>query len=237
MRTMKIRTTAMGVIAGLLALALLATPSVQAQTHPVPSRVTAEVDDTTTVQLKGNLHPMARPEFDQGAVADSQPMTRMLLTLQRGAAQETALQQLMDAQQTKGSASYHAWLTPTQFGQQFGPSDADVQAVTDWLTRQGFQVSKVAAGRTAIEFNGTAGQVRTAFHTEIHKYAMNGETHVANASEPAIPAALAPVVRGVAALNNFLAARTPTQQRSLSSSGRGGHRLDPAALHFRHQSW
>jgi len=113
------------------------------------------------------------------------------------------LQQLMDAQQTKGSASYHAWLTPTQFGQQFGPSDADVQAVTDWLTRQGFQVSKVAAGRTAIEFNGTAGQVRTAFHTEIHKYAMNGETHVANASEPAIPAALAPVVRGVTALNNF----------------------------------
>jgi len=200
---MKIRTTAMGVIAGLLALALLAAPSVQAQTHPVPSRVTAEVDDTTTVQLKGNVHPMARPEFDQGAVADSQPMTRMLLTLQRSAAQETALQQLMDAQQTKGSASYHAWLTPTQFGQQFGPSDADVQAVTDWLTRQGFQVSKVAAGRTAIEFNGTAGQVRNAFHTEIHKYAMNGETHVANASEPAIPAALAPVVRGVTALNNF----------------------------------
>jgi hypothetical protein len=200
---MKIRTTAMGVIAGLLALALLATPTVQAQTHPVPSRVTAEVDDTNTVQLKGNVHPMARPEFDQGAVADSQPMTRMLLTLQRSAAQETALQQLMDAQQTKGSASYHAWLTPTQFGQQFGPSDADVQAVTDWLTKQGFQVAKVAAGRTAIEFNGTAGQVRTAFHTEIHKYVMNGETHVANASEPAIPAALAPVVRGVAALNNF----------------------------------
>jgi Pro-kumamolisin, activation domain len=200
---MKIRTTAMGVIAGSLALALLAAPSVQAQTHPVPSRVTAEVDDTNTVQLKGNVHPMARPESDQGAVADSQPMTRMLLTLQRSAAQETALQQLMDAQQTKGSASYHAWLTPTQFGQQFGPSEADVQAVTDWLTRQGFQVSKVAAGRTAIEFNGTAGQVRNAFHTEIHKYVMNGETHVANASEPAIPAALAPVVRGVAALNTF----------------------------------
>ena len=200
---MKIRTTAMGVIPGLLALALFAAPTVQAQTHPVSSRVTAEVNDTNTVQLKGNVHPMARPEFDQGAVADSQPMTRMLLTLQRSAAQETALQQLMDAQQTKGSASYHAWLTPTQFGQQFGPSDADVQAVTDWLTRQGFQVSKVAAGRGAIEFNGTAGQVRSAFHTEIHKYVMNGEQHVANASEPAIPAALAPVVKGVAALNTF----------------------------------
>jgi hypothetical protein len=200
---MKIRTTAMGVVLAALSLALIAAPAVQAQTHPVPSRVSAQVDDTRTVQLKGNIHPMARPEFDQGAVADSQPMTRMLLTLQRSAEQETALQQLMDAQQTKGTASYHAWLTPAQFGQQFGPSDADVQAVTDWLTRQGFQVAKLAAGRTAIEFNGTAGQVRNAFHTEIHKFSVNGEVHIANVSEPAIPAALAPVVKGVAALNTF----------------------------------
>jgi hypothetical protein len=200
---MKIRTTAMGVVLGTLSLALIATPAVQAQTHPVPARVTAQVDDSRTVQLKGNVHPLARPEFDRGAVADSQPMTRMLLTLQRSAEQETALQQLMDAQQTKGSASYHAWLTPEQFGKQFGPSDSDVQAVTDWLTRQGFQVAKVAAGRGAIEFSGTAAQVRNAFHTEIHKFAMNGEERVANVSEPAIPAALAPVVKGVAALNTF----------------------------------
>ena len=200
---MKTRTTAMGVVLGVLSLALIATPAVQAQTHPVPARITAPVDDTRTVQLKGNVHPLARPEFDRGAVADSQPMTRMLLTLERSAEQETALQQLMDAQQTKGLASYHAWLTPEQFGKQFGPSDVDVQAVTDWLTRQGFQVAKVAAGRTAIEFSGNAAQVRNAFHTEIHRFAMNGEEHFANVSEPAIPAALAPVVKGVAALNTF----------------------------------
>jgi len=200
---MKIRTTAMGVVLAALSLALFAAPAIQAQTHPVPSRVTEKVDDARTVQLKGNIHPMARPEFDRGAVADSQPMTRMLLTLQRSAEQETALQQLMDAQQTKGSASYHAWLTPEQFGKQFGPSDADVQAVTDWLTRQGFQVAKVAAGRNAIEFSGNVAQVRNAFHTEIHKFAVNGEEHIANVSEPAIPEALAAVVKGVAALNGF----------------------------------
>jgi len=200
---MKIRTTAMGVVLAALSLALFAAPAVQAQTHPVPSRVTEKVDDARTVQLKGNIHPMARPEFDRGAVADSQPMTRMLLTLQRSGEQETALQQLMDAQQTKGSASYHAWLTPEQFGKQFGPSDADVQAVTDWLTRQGFQVAKVAAGRTTIEFSGNVSQVRNAFHTEIHKFAVNGEEHIANVSEPAIPEALAAVVKGVAAMNNF----------------------------------
>src|SRR5260370_18247889 len=146
MRTMKIRTTAMGVVLGTLSLALLATPAIQAQTHPVPARVTAQVDDTRTVQLKGNVHPLARPEFDHGAVADSQPMTRMLLTLQRSAEQEAALQQLLDAQQTKGSASYHAWLTPTQFGKEFGPSDAHGQAGTAWLTRQGIELAKMAPG-------------------------------------------------------------------------------------------
>jgi len=174
-----------------------------AQNATVPSRVVAAVDDTRTVVLKGNVHPLARPAFDQGVLPDSQPMTRMLLQLQRSPQQEQTLRQLMEAQLTKGSGSYHAWLTPEQFGTQFGPSDADVQAVADWLSRQGFQVAKVAAGRSVIEFGGTAGQVRTAFHTEIHKFVMNGKEHFANVADPSIPEALSPVVGGVVALHNF----------------------------------
>ncbi len=201
---MKIRTSATcAALLGAAAITLFGAPALRAQNRPVASRVTAEVDDTRTVQLKGNIHPLARPEYDRGAVADSQPMNRMVLVLQRSAEQETALRQLLDAQQTKGSGSYQAWLTPEQFGKQFGPSDADVQAVSDWLTRQGFQVAKVAAGRNAIEFSGNVVQVRNAFHTEMHKFAVNGEEHIANVNEPAIPEALAPVVKGVAALNNF----------------------------------
>ena len=198
------RTTSSVLCAALGALLLsMGTPVTRAQSPRVPARIVAKVDDTRTVELKGNVHPLARPEFDRGAVADSQPMSRMLLMLQRSPQQDAALQQLIEAQQTKNSGSYHAWLTPEQFGKQFGPSDADVQTVTDWLTRQGFQVAKVAAGRTAIEFSGTVAQVRNAFHTEIHKFAVNGEAHVANVSEPSIPEALAPVVRGVVAMNDF----------------------------------
>src|SRR5208283_2472896 len=174
-----------------------------AQTAPVASRVVEQIDETKTVHIHGNVHPLARAEFDRGAVAESQPMTRMLLLLQRSAEQETALRQLLDAQQTKGSGNYHAWLTPTQFGKQFGPSDADVQAVTDWLTKQGFQVAKVSEGRTTVEFSGTAAQVQNAFQTQVHHFVVNGEDHIANVSDPAIPEALSPVVAGVVALNNF----------------------------------
>ena len=182
---------------------LAGSASLWAQSKAVPARVVDRVDNTRTVRLPGNVHPMARPAFDRGALADSQPMTRMLLLLQRSAEQEQELKQLLDAQQTKGSGSYRAWLTPQEFGKQYGPSEADVQAVTDWLTRQGFQVKNVAAGRTAIEFDGTVAQVRNAFHTEIHRYVVNGEQRFANVSEPQIPAALTPVVAGVVALHNF----------------------------------
>jgi len=169
----------------------------------VPARITQPVDMENLVTLRGNTHPLARPEYDQGAAPDSLPTERMLLVLRRSAEQEAALRKLLDEQQIKSSPNYHMWLTPEQFGQQFGPADADIQAVTGWLTSQGFQVSHVAAGRTVIEFSGTAGQVREAFHTEIHKFVVKGEEHWANASDPQIPAALTPVVVGFASLNNF----------------------------------
>src|SRR5229473_1578296 len=122
----------------------------------------------------------------------AQPPTRMLLLLQRSQEQEAELRQLMEEQQSKNSSNYHAWLTPDQFGRQFGPADADIQAITDWLTSRGFQISKVSKGRTLVEFSGTAGQVRNAFATEVHKYDVRGEEHLANAQDPQIPSALAP---------------------------------------------
>jgi trimeric autotransporter adhesin len=104
------------------------------QKRQVQARVTDTVDDTNRVVMKGNVHPKARAEFDRGAVSDAQPITRMLLLLQRSPEQELQLQQLMEGQQAKNSPNFHAWLTPDQFGAQFGPADADVQAVTSWLT-------------------------------------------------------------------------------------------------------
>jgi hypothetical protein len=174
-----------------------------AQTTNIPARITQAVDESNLVVLKGNVHPLARAEFDQGAVADGQPLNRMLLLLQRSADQESALRQLLDDQQSKSSPNYHAWLTPEQFGKQFGPADADVQAVTQWLTSNGFTGINRGPGRQVIEFNGTSGRVRAAFRTEIHRFVISGKEYTANAMDPQIPAALAPVVAGVVSLHSF----------------------------------
>ncbi len=72
-----------------------------------------------------------------------------------------------------------------------------------WLASHGFQIGVISRGRTVIEFSGTAAQVQQAFHTEIHKFVVNGETHWANTSDPQIPQALTPVIVGINSLHNF----------------------------------
>jgi len=167
------------------------------------ARISQTIDESKLARLAGNVNPLTQTAVDHGAAADAQQLHRMLLLLGRSPEQEKALQNLLDEQQTPGSANYHKWLTPAQFGEEFGPAQTDVQAVTGWLTSQGFEVTRVAKSRTIVEFNGTAGQVRQAFHTQIHQYAVNGKLYWSNASDPQIPAALAGVVKGFASLNNF----------------------------------
>jgi subtilase family serine protease len=195
----KICTAVAPAVALLLAVPLLAS----AQGNPLRVRVTDRVDITRLTTLKGNTHALAQAKYDQGAAPPDLPMNRIMLLLKRSPEQESALQDLLVQQQLTSSASFHKWLTPDQFGQQFGPADADVQAVTSWLASFGFQSIKVSRGRNVVEFSGTASQVQSALHTSIHKYVVNGENHWANSSDPQVPAALAPVIAGFASLHDF----------------------------------
>lgn len=174
-----------------------------AQTNVIASRITQAIDPVNLTILQGNTHPFAQAQFDRGAAPATLPMQRMLLVLKRSAQQENALDDLMEQQQDASSPNYHHWLTPQQYGQEFGPSDQDIQTVTSWLQSQGFQVDQVSNGRTVIQFSGTAGEVQSAFHTAIHQYLVNGESRWANSSDPEIPTALTPVVAGIDSLYDF----------------------------------
>ena len=184
------------------AFALFA-PFASAQSLAIPSRIVQPIDEANRTVLTGNTYYLARAQYDVGAAPSTLPMERMLLLLRRGPDQESALEQLLQDQQNSASASYHNWLTPQQFGAQFGPSAQDIQTVVSWLQSQGFGVNRVSNGATVIEFSGTAGQVHSAFRTAIHKYNVSGADHWANSSDPSIPTALAPVVVGLDTLHNF----------------------------------
>ncbi len=187
---------------GVLTLVLAVTSPLTAQ-QTAPVLVTQAVDDAIRTSLPGNVHPLARVQSDRGEAPADLPLKRMLLVLKRSPGQESALRGLIDDQQDKNSPSYHQWLAPEEFGTRFGPADSDVAAVTNWLKVSGFEVTRVSTGRTMIEFSGSAGLVKQAFGTAIHKYVDAGEEHWANASNPSIPTALVPVVQGVLSLNNF----------------------------------
>ena len=165
--------------------------------------ITRPIDETQLTTVRGSTHPLARPEFDLGIAPPDLPMERMLLVLKRDPQQDYSLHKLLDNQQDKASPNYHKWLTPDEFGAQFGPSDQDIQQVTGWLQGHGFQVNRVSRGRSVIEFSGMESQVESALHTQIHQYLVKGENHWANSSDPQIPAALAPVVAGVWSLHDF----------------------------------
>jgi len=165
--------------------------------------ITNTIDETQRTTLHGNVSPLAQARYDQGVVDDSLPAARVLMMLNRPLEREAALQQYLAAVHSKGSANYHHWLTPQEFGEQFGPADIDIQTVTIWLGSKGFRVKKISQGKQFIEFSGTAGQLRGAFQAEIHQYNIDGAMYYANSREISVPTALAQMVRGLAPLNNF----------------------------------
>ena len=190
-------------------LAIGAGASVCAPTHAAAigllsrPQITRAPDNNDRVALPGNVSPFAITANDRGRVDDNLALEHMQLLLQRPADREQALESLMQEQQTKGSPNYRNWLTAEQFGEQFGVSQLDISAITNWLAAQGFIVNRVYEGGTLIDFSGTAGQVRRAFDTEIHHLSVNGQNHIANMSDPQIPAAFASVVTGIVSLNDF----------------------------------
>jgi subtilase family serine protease len=165
--------------------------------------VTQPVNENALHRLTGNTRSQANAGNDAGPVADDFTMEHMMLQLQRPPEQELAVEQLIASQQDPSSLNYHRWLTAEEFGSSFGPAQEDIDAVTGWLKSQGFRVDSVYPNGLLVDFSGTAGQVRTAFHTEIHRLNVNGIEHIANMSDPMIPEALAPVVAGVVSLHDF----------------------------------
>ena len=166
-------------------------------------RLAGPIDGRSLVVVAGSVPAQAQPQFDRGAVNDSFTLGNITLVLRPSPAQQSALEQLLARQQDPSSPDYHVWLTPESYAGQFGASAADLAKLADWLTGEGFTVRYTARGRNFISFSGTAGQVYSAFHTEIHRYQVNGATHFANATNISLPAGIQSMVAGVLGLHDF----------------------------------
>src|ERR1700678_3025902 len=188
------------------ALSAAAAESVSASALVSPAAVpmvTAPVDDNITTRLDYDAPMSAHVVSDKGALASSTRLERVQLVLNRPAARQAALDQLVQDQLDPKSADFRRWVSAGEFGRLFGPAESDIRQVTGWLESHGLSVDRIAPNKMAIEFSGTVEQISNAFKTELHNVeTAKGESHMVNASAPSIPSALKGIVHGVT-LSNF----------------------------------
>ena len=202
----------------LSALMFTQTGMSQAISSRASVRVTAVVDDESLVTLEGNTDALQRWHKDQGTIAPGLPTGTLRLLLRRDPTRETELRKFLGNVQNPHSPQYHRWLTPQEYGSNFGIADEDLNAVEAWLQHEGFTIRGVPGSKSFIEFSGTVGQVEQAFHTSLHTYSIKNMQYVRNASDPKIPAALAPVIAGVSSLNTVRAQAPQTVSRASQRS-------------------
>ncbi|MGA2724932.1 MAG: protease pro-enzyme activation domain-containing protein [Bryobacteraceae bacterium] len=191
-------------------------------------RIATRIDDSRTVALPGHIHPKAQPRYDQGVVEATLQLPSITIHIKPSTGQQQSLSRLLSDQQNPSSPQYRKWLTPEQYGDQFGASSNDMGKIEAWLQSQGFAVQLTARSRTWITFSGTAQQVQNGLHAEIHRYNVNGEIHYANATNPAIPAAFASMVNSIRGLNDFrLKPRNLRKVSPKTTSENGTHHVAP----------
>jgi subtilase family serine protease len=166
-------------------------------------RILYAIDSARTARVRGSAHPLAHAQFDQGRVRPEQQLTGVALSFRLSASQQADLQELLREQQDRSSPNYHRWLTPEQYAARFGMTSNDLVQVISWLQSQGLTVNGVSRNRNEISFSGSVGQVEYALRTELRQYLINGEQHMANASDLSVPEAFAAEVLGVRGLNDF----------------------------------
>ncbi len=217
--------------AALFIPALLNPQKLKAQSRREPL-INERIDESKLQTLAGNTRPEAIASNDRGSVEDSFRMEHMLLQLRRSTGQEDAVRSRIEDLHDAGSPNFHRWLTAEEFGGNYGPAPEDLEKITGWLESHGLTVNAIYPSGMTIDFSGTAAQVREAFHTSIHYYEVAGVRHISNASDPQIPAALAPVVAGVVSLHDFRprSMRAPRREYTYTSSGVTYEALVPADL-------
>jgi pseudomonalisin/xanthomonalisin len=137
-----------------------------------------------------------------------------------------SLDRFIAAAHNPASPLFQAKLQSAAVAANFLPSQAQAQAVADYLSRAGFTHVSIAANRLLVSADGTAGTVRAAFGTRFVKAAdANGRAAYANIDDAKVPAALADFVLAVSGLQTVTHPHTMLARASNkggAGSGRPG---------------
>jgi subtilase family serine protease len=140
------------------------------------------------------------------SVPASQGVSARVWLAPRNAAQLDALAQAVT---DPGSSQYAQFISEDQYRAQFAPTTDQVNAVKQWLTGAGLQVTSVGPDNHYVAVQGSASATNAAFGTQLAKFSVNGTIQQAPAVDLSVPDAVAGTVLAVTGLTTFGHATKP----------------------------
>ena len=183
---------AIGVAVAALGLAAVAVPA-------------SAAPDIPSVALSGTVPSWA----SSAAHAAVPPSTQLRLTVVLNLRDAAAAAALAASVSDPASALYRHYVSAGEFRARFAPTDADVAAVTRWLTSAGLRVADVPANHRWVTVTGSVASAERAFGTKLASFTVNGTAERAPLSAAKVPAAVAGLVAGVDGLSSVLRLNHP----------------------------
>ena len=140
---------------------------------------------------------------------------------------KSALLQYLQTISDPSSAIYGNFLTVDQFVASYAPSAAQVQAVVNYLSANGFTNIQAEPNNLFVTADGTAAQAGVAFNTGIGQFQQNGVSVYANYTDTQVPSSLAGTVAAVLGLNNVGRMAPPIHKASSATATPSVHFYTP----------
>lgn len=153
-----------------------------------------------TYVIPNNTPGFIKHAADQGAIAAS---TTMTATVWLKLHNEAQLQRLVQQQTQRGSASYHKWITQAQFNTSYSPNSQEVNSVVNFLKAHNLQILAVAENNFYVKVQGTAAQMESAFHVQLHSYNLKGQTYRSNNANPSVSGPAGGNIAAVTGLDDY----------------------------------
>lgn len=189
-------------------------------------RIVGDLNSGQKVQLYSGKS-LLRQGPDIGRVDGTRTIEGVSLNFKLSASQQADLDQFLAQLGNPRSPNYHKYLTIPQYAKRFGMSQNDLNKVVAWLQSQGLTNIKVAPTHNKVSFDATVAQIESLFSIEMHHYLVDGVVHLANATNPSVPVAMASSVMHVGHLNDFAPKPRVNVRPNFTSYVSGSHFLSP----------
>jgi hypothetical protein len=184
----------------------------------------------------------AQTQFVQGHVPDvvtrlqpaGRPAATEVLQLVIGLPlrHRDALTNLLQRLYDPASPDYHHYLTPAQFTERFGPTEADYQAVIHFAKAHGLEVSATHSSRKLLDVQGKVSDVEKAFHVTLHTYQHPTEARQFYAPdvEPSVDAGLS--ILDINGLSDYALLRPMVHRKQTANKNGTGSGSAPDGVSF-----